>query len=84
MAGLAAGGDDDATDVGTAEKADLGKGMRCWYELPRDRDCFGSGFELDMVLLACLMYAKMFWFCLGSSVVFCGLSGFLVVGEDMM
>jgi hypothetical protein len=48
LASLTSEGDADATGAGTAEKADLGKGMRCWYELPRDKEGLTSGFESDM------------------------------------
>lgn len=50
LAGLTVEGDANAIGAGTAEKADLGKGMRCWYELPRDKEGLTSGFESDMVV----------------------------------
>lgn len=58
LAGLTSEGDADATAAGTAEKADLGKGMICWYELPRDKEGLISGFESDMVFVEVLVNEK--------------------------
>jgi hypothetical protein len=58
LAGLTSDGDAEATGAGTAEKADLGKGMTCWYELLRGNEVLVSGFESDIAFFELLVKEK--------------------------
>lgn len=84
LVGFTSDGDADATGSGTAEKADLGNGMRCWYELPSDKEGLISGFGSDMVLFVLLVIVKMLEDDTGRAMVACTSSGMVVEVEDIL